>query len=87
MEKKTELDYPEVLEKNLVLTLEDWTNIFKDWNGIQKGTVSGTLIKIRVDAGYVTFSSSYDISEMKLWLNLRLPKDPSLLNVSPKETT
>ena len=87
MAKKTELDYPEVMEKNLVLTLEDWTNIFKDWNGIQKDTVAGTLIKIRVDAGYVTFSSSYDTSEMKLWLNLRLPKDPSLLNVSPKETT
>ena len=87
MEKKIVLDYPEVLEKNLALTCEDWTNIFKDWSGTQKDTVCGSLIRTQLDAGYVTFSSLYDTYEMKLWLKLNIPKDPSLLNVSPKETT
>ena len=74
MAKKTELDFPEVLEKNLVLTLEDWKNIFLDWNGIQKGTVVGTHIRIQLDAGSVTFSSSADTCEMKLWLTLKYPR-------------
>ena len=74
MAKKTELDYPEVMEKNLVLTYEDWKNIFQDWNGTQKGTVVGTHIRIQLDAGSVTFSSSADTSEMKLWLTMKIPR-------------
>ena len=74
MAKKTELDYPEVMEKNLVLTLEDWKNIFHDWNGTQKGTVVGTHIRIQLDAGSVTFSSSADTCTMKLWLTLNIPR-------------
>ena len=74
MAKKIELDYPEVMEKNLVLTLEDWKNIFQDWNGTQKGTVVGTHIRIQLDAGSVTFSSSADTCEMKLWLTLKYPR-------------
>ncbi len=74
MAKKTELDFPEVLEKNLVLTWEDWKNIFLDWNGTLKDTVVGTLIKIRVDAGFATFSSSADTCTMKLWLTLNTPR-------------
>ena len=74
MAKKTELDFPEVMEKNLVLTLEDWKNIFQDWNGTQKDTVVGTLIKIQVDAGSATFSSSADTCTMKLWLTLIEPR-------------
>jgi len=74
MAKKTELDYPEVLEKNLVLTWEDWKNIFLDWSGIQKGTVVGTHIRIQLDVGSVTFSSSADTCEMKLWLTYKIPR-------------
>tara|TARA_B110001454_G_C12384825_1_gene294244 strand:- start:143 stop:379 length:237 start_codon:yes stop_codon:yes gene_type:complete len=74
MAKKTELDYPEVMEKNLVLTLEDWKNIFLDWSGTQKGTVVGTLIRTQLDAGSVTFSSSVDTCTMKLWLTLTIPR-------------
>ena len=74
MAKKTELDYPEVMEKNLVLTLEDWKNIFQDWNGTQKGTVVGTHIRLQLDAGSVTFSSSVDTCTMKLWLTLNIPR-------------
>ena len=74
MAKKTELDFPEVMEKNLLLTCEDWKNIFLDWNGIQKGTVVGTHIRIQLDAGSVTFSSSADTCTMKLWLTLNIPR-------------
>ena len=74
MAKKTELDFPEVMEKNLLLTLEDWKNIFQDWNGTQKGTVVGTHIRIQLDAGSVTFSSSADTCTMKLWLTLNIPR-------------
>ena len=74
MAKKTELDYPEVMEKNLLLTLEDWKNIFLDWNGTQKDTVVGTHIRIQADAGSVTFSSSADTCTMKLWLTLNIPR-------------
>ena len=75
MAKKTELDYPEVMEKNLVLTYEDWKNIFQDWNGTQKGTVVGTHIRIQLDAGSVTFSSSADTCTMKLWLTCNIPRN------------
>lgn len=74
MAKKTELDFPEVMEKNLLLTYEDWKNIFQDWNGTQKVTAVGTLIKIQVDAGFVTFSTSADTCTMKLWLTLNSPR-------------
>ena len=74
MAKKTELDYPEVMEKNLLLTCEDWKNIFLDWNGTQKDTVVGTHIRIQADAGSVTFSSSADTSVMKLWLTISIPR-------------
>jgi len=43
----------EVLEKNLLLTVEDWTNMFKDWCGNQKDTECGIHTRIHTDAGSV----------------------------------
>ena len=74
MEKKTELDFPELMEKTWILTLEDWTNIFNDWRGSQKDTGCGILIKIPMDAGYVTFSSLSDKFEMYCHMNVQIPK-------------
>ena len=51
MEKRTALDFQELMEKTWILTCEDWTNIFNDWIGSQKGTDSGILIKIPTNAG------------------------------------
>jgi len=44
----------EDLEKNLLLTVEDWTNTFKDWCGNQKDTECGIRTRIHTDAGSVT---------------------------------
>ena len=74
MVEKTALDYQELMEKTWILTLEDWTNIFKDWIGSQKGTDSGILIKIPMDAGYVTFSSLSDKYEMYSHMSMKIPK-------------
>ena len=48
----------EDLEKNYLLTVEDWTNTFKDWSGNQKDTECGIHTRIHTDAGSVTLSSS-----------------------------
>ena len=74
MEEKIGLDYQELMEKTWILTCEDWMNIFKDWIGSQKGTGSGILIKIPMDAGYVTFSSLSDKFEMYCHMNVQIPK-------------
>ena len=74
MEKKTALDFQELMEKTWILTCEDWMNIFKDWIGSQKGTGSGILIKIPMDAGYVTFSSLSDKFEMYSHMSVKIPK-------------
>ena len=74
MEKKTALDFQELMEKTWILTCEDWTNIFNDWIGSQKDTDSGILIKIPMDAGYVTFSSLSDKFEMYCHMNVKRPK-------------
>ena len=74
MEKKTALDFQELMEKTWILTCEDWTNIFNDWIGSQKDTDSGILIKIPMDAGYVTFSSLSDKYEMYCHMNQTVPK-------------
>ena len=74
MEKRTVLDFQELMEKTWILTCEDWTNIFKDWIGSQKGTDSGILIKIPMDAGYVTFSSLSDKYEMYSHMSMKIPK-------------
>ena len=74
MEKRTALDFQELMEKTWILTCEDWTNIFNDWIGSQKDTDSGILIKIPMDAGYVTFSSLSDKFEMYSHMSLKIPK-------------
>ena len=74
MEKKTALDFQELMEKTWILTCEDWMNIFKDWIGSQKDIDSGILIKIPMDAGYVTFSSLSDKFEMYCHMNVKRPK-------------
>ena len=74
MEKKTALDFQELMEKTWILTCEDWTNIFKDWIGSQKDIDSGILIKIPMDAGYVTFSSLSDKFEMYSHMSVKIPK-------------
>ena len=74
MEKKTALDFQELMEKTWILTCEDWMNIFKDWIGSQKDIDSGILIKIPMDAGYVTFSSLSDKYEMYCHMNVKQPK-------------
>jgi len=43
----------ELLEKNLILTQEDWENILTDWSGNQKDTECGIRIRIHTDAGSV----------------------------------
>ena len=74
MEKRTALDFQELMEKTWILTCEDWTNIFKDWIGSQKDIDSGILIKIPMDAGYVTFSSLSDKFEMYSHMSVKIPK-------------
>lgn len=74
MEEKIALDYQELMEKTWILTCSDWMNIFKDWIGSQKDTGSGILIKIPMDAGYVTFSSLSDKFEMYCHMNVQIPK-------------
>ena len=68
MEEKTGVDYQELMEKTWILTCEDWMNIFKDWIGSQKATDSGILIKIPMDAGYVSLHKSADRLKLSLWL-------------------
>jgi hypothetical protein len=65
----------EELEKNLLLTVEDWTNTFKDWCGNQKGTECGILTKILTDVGYVTLSSSLNSYEFRMWIKMTLPQN------------
>jgi len=65
----------EELEKNLLLTVEDWTNTFKDWCGNQKDTECGILTKILTDVGYVTLSSSLNNYEFRMWIKMTLPQN------------
>ena len=76
------LPWQELLEKNLMLTQEDWTNIFKDWSGSQKDTECGIRTRIHTDAGSVTLSSSSNSYELSLYLKMTIPRqtnpsDPS----------
>jgi len=64
----------ELLEKNLVLTQEDWMNTFHDWCGNQKDTVCGIRTKILTDAGSVTLSSSSNSYEFSLYLKMVIPR-------------
>jgi len=43
------LPWQELLEKNLMLTQEDWTNIFRDWSGNQRDTECGIRTRIHTD--------------------------------------
>ncbi|HHZ97414.1 MAG TPA: hypothetical protein EYN67_18135 [Flavobacteriales bacterium] len=63
----------ELLEKNLLLTVEDWTNIFKDWCGNQKDTECGIHTRIHTDAGSVTLSSSLTSYDLKVYIHQTLP--------------
>ena len=65
----------EDLEKNFLLTVEDWTNTFRDWSGNQKDTECGIHTRIHTDAGSVTLSSSQDNYLLKLWITLELPQN------------
>ena len=65
----------EDLEKNFLLTVEDWTNTFKDWSGNQKDTECGIHTRIHTDAGSVTLSSSVDNYLLKLWITVTLPQN------------
>ena len=65
----------EDLEKNLILTVEDWTNTFKDWCGNQKDTECGIRTRIHTDVGSVTLSSSVSNYECQIWIKLILPQN------------
>ena len=65
----------EDLEKNFLLTVEYWTNTFKDWSGNQKDTECGIHTRIHTDAGSVTLSSSVDNYLLKLWITVTLPQN------------
>ncbi|SVD57743.1 uncharacterized protein METZ01_LOCUS410597 [marine metagenome] len=64
----------ELLEKNLLLTQEDWMNILADWSGSQKDTECGIRIRIPTDAGSVTLSSSSNSCELSLYLKMVIPR-------------
>ena len=64
----------ELMEKNLVLTQEDWMNILADWSGSQKDIECGIRIKIHTDVGSVTLSSSSNSCELSLYLKMTVPR-------------
>ncbi|HHZ97170.1 MAG TPA: hypothetical protein EYN67_16850 [Flavobacteriales bacterium] len=70
----------ELLEKNLLLTQEDWTNIFNDWCGSQKDTECGIRTRIHTDAGSVTLSSSSSSYELSLYMKIVKPRGTSQQN-------
>jgi hypothetical protein len=74
----------ELMEKNLLLTQEDWMNILADWSGSQKDIECGIRIRIHTDAGSVTLSSSSNSSELSLYLKLSVPKE-NLNNTKSEE--
>jgi hypothetical protein len=74
----------EFLEKQLILTVEEWTNIFNDWCGNQKDIECGIRTKIHTDAGSVTLSSSSNNSELQLYI--KVSKDPLVIQAPPQET-
>ena len=76
------LPWQELLEKNLMLTQEDWTNIFKDWCGSQKDTECGIRTRIHTDAGSVTLSSSSNSYELSLYLKMSNPRGTSQNNLN-----
>ncbi|HHZ97244.1 MAG TPA: hypothetical protein EYN67_17245 [Flavobacteriales bacterium] len=65
----------EDLEKSLMLTVEDWTNTFKDWCGNQKDTECGIHTRIHTDAGSVTLSSLSTNYDLKVYIHLEVPHD------------
>ena len=65
----------ELLEKNLLLTQEDWTNILADWSGSQKDTECGIRIRIPTVAGSVTLSSLSNSCELSLYLKMTVPRE------------
>jgi len=74
----------EFLEKQLILTVEEWTNIFKDWCGNQRDIECGIRTKIHTDAGSVTLSSSSSSSELQLYIKVKT--DPLKIQAPPLET-
>jgi len=76
------LPWQELLEKNLMLTQEDWTNIFNDWSGSQKDTECGIRTRIHTDVGYVTLSSSSSSYELSLYLKMSNPRGTSQMNLN-----
>jgi hypothetical protein len=74
------LPLQELMEKNLILTLEDWTNIFNDWCGSQKGIECGIRTRIHTDAGSVTLSSSSSSFELSLYMKIVIPRGTSQQN-------
>jgi hypothetical protein len=68
------------MEKNLMLTVEDWTNIFKDWCGTQKDIECGIHTRIHTDAGSATFSSSSNNFAMALYIKIEIPRGTSQKN-------
>jgi len=70
----------ELLEKNLMLTQEDWTNIFNDWCGSQKDIECGIRTRIHTDAGSVTLSSSSSSFELSLYMKIVTPRGTSQHN-------
>jgi len=65
----------EALEKNLLLTVEDWTNMFKDWCGNQKDTECGIRTRIHTDVGSVMLSSLSTSYDLKVYIHLEIPHD------------
>ena len=70
----------ELLEKNLLLTQEDWMNTFHDWCGNQKDTECGIRTRIHTDVGSVTLSSSLNNYELSLYLKMEIPRGTSQKN-------
>ena len=65
----------EDLEKNFLLTVEDWQNTLTDWCGNQKDTECGIHTRIHTDVGSVTLSSSSNNYELKLYIKLIAPQN------------
>ena len=65
----------EHLEKNLLLTQEDWMNTFRDWCGNQKATECGIRTRIHTDVGSVTLSSLSNSCELSLYLKMTVPRE------------
>ncbi len=59
-----------LLENTLLNTSKEWLSISKSLDGNLKDIVSGTHIKIPMDAGYVNFYRSANSFEITAWMKL-----------------